>query len=134
TLRRGQATRPDFDSGESMHHSGGAWEETQYIYKPVIDWVKNQQISEPGFLSVGLGLGYNEMLLVKEYPEGGFRLLSFEVVPELRDFFVNWIYGKELHPAVAQVYQDMAERIWGERQEAYKSLLRSLHESGQWQL
>lgn len=88
TLRRHEPTRSDFQTGESMHHSGGAWEETLYIYKPVIEKIKEWNISKPAFLSVGLGLGYVELMIAKEFVgNSDVRISSYEIVPELKEYF-----------------------------------------------
>lgn len=65
-----------YDSGvvEKMHHGKGAFSETLYIYKPALSGTR--------ILSIGLGLGYNEIMTagyaVKEGLEDTFFLMSFE--------------------------------------------------------
>ena len=78
---------------EPMHSLESAFSETQYIYQPTVELAFTQSPS-PGFLSLGLGLGYNEILITcesigqKKQPAW---VRSFELVPELRDFFKAWI-------------------------------------------
>lgn len=77
---------------ESMHHSGGAASETQYIYGNPI----RQALSidpEINFLVVGLGLGYIEMLIASE--ARGRAITSYEIDPELRQNFLEWSQGSE---------------------------------------
>jgi hypothetical protein len=107
TLRRLQATRPDFTDGESMHHSGGAWTETLYIYKPVIEKIQNWKIEKPAYLSVGLGLGYIELLIARENLAREVKISSFEIVPGLRDNFLKWILGLELPAEIQQTYDEV---------------------------
>jgi hypothetical protein len=74
---------------EKMHHSGGAWTETLYIYHPVLKAVSG--LSEAHLLSLGLGLGYNELMsCAHELTQKGntrFILHSFELLDELREDF-----------------------------------------------
>mgnify|MGYP000697299987 CR=1 FL=1 len=81
--------------GELMHSSHGAWSETLFIYRPCVETVF--QHSWPlSFLSVGLGMGYVEMMVVAEMlkhqqPMDSIRLLSFENSPLLMEQFEKWI-------------------------------------------
>ncbi|MBK7845346.1 MAG: hypothetical protein IPJ71_17000 [Bdellovibrionales bacterium] len=47
--------------GESMHNLKGAFSETLYIYLPTLQRAFEWQEPETRLLSVGLGLGYNEL-------------------------------------------------------------------------
>lgn len=81
---------------EPMHSLEGAFSETQYIYRPTVESAFTQA-SSPSFLSLGLGLGYNEILIAslflktKKTPT---LIRSFELVSELRDFFCLWMENK----------------------------------------
>jgi tRNA U34 5-methylaminomethyl-2-thiouridine-forming methyltransferase MnmC len=81
-------TRPGDEYVEKMHHSGGAWTETAYIYLPALEVTSNlsQRI-----LSLGLGLGYNELMAcafeLKNKPPHPSVIHSFEVLTELRENF-----------------------------------------------
>jgi hypothetical protein len=78
-------------SGESMHHSAGAFSETAYIYGPLLDW-SFKEFSQPHILSVGLGLGYNEIYtaaIAELNSHHKWSLDSFEIVQGLRDHFVQ---------------------------------------------
>lgn len=77
---------------ESMHHSGGAASETQYIYGNPI----RQALAidpEINFLVVGLGLGYIEMLIASGVVSR--KITSYEIDPELRQNFLEWTQGCE---------------------------------------
>lgn len=85
------------ESGESMHHSGGAAAETRYIYGGVLDQA-HQILPVPcKTCVVGLGLGYIEIAWaislikndLKPSPEISFH--SFEIVPELIQNFKVWL-------------------------------------------
>lgn len=78
---------------EAMHSLEGAFSETQYIYQPPIR-LAFENVLQPTFLSLGLGLGYNEILIACEarYHQKSPQLIrSFELVPELRECFRSWI-------------------------------------------
>jgi hypothetical protein len=78
---------------EPMHSLEGAFSETQYIYQPTVE-LAFTHCPSPTFLSLGLGLGYNEILIACEALAGKKQpalVRSFELVPELRDYFTAWI-------------------------------------------
>jgi len=75
------------DSGESMHHSGGAWAETLYVYGAALRWALSKtDSSSMRICNVGLGLGYNELLVAALCPQIE-RLFSFEVESRLVESF-----------------------------------------------
>jgi len=88
---------------ECMHHSGGAYQETQYIYGEAIRFVL-KTCPNPHFLVVGLGLGYIEILIacewLKSQPLGHCRVISFEAESYWREQFQHWLVGKssEIQP------------------------------------
>lgn len=91
TLRILSTENMDF-SAESMHHSGGAYSETNLIYgTPIKQTFK--YIPRPFFISVGLGLGYVELVIAAEsiLAKKDFSLLTYESVPELITFFSEWL-------------------------------------------
>ncbi|WP_413567991.1 MnmC family methyltransferase [Bdellovibrio sp. HCB117] len=121
SLRLLQSVDPLKDRGESMHHSGGACAETLLIYgEPIKETLK--KIEKPHFLIVGLGLGYIESVIAREAllqnknaADVGL-ITSYESVPELRDFFFQWIHGEthSLHSEVINTYEQMLESVIGE--------------------
>ncbi len=116
TLRLLQSKYPDAAHGESMHHSGGACAETLLIYGSPIKEIL-RKTSRSRFVIVGLGLGYIEMTiareaLLQEKKSSDIGLItSFESVPELREFFVSWLWGRFLAPQVAAVYDQVAAHL-----------------------
>jgi hypothetical protein len=94
------------DSKETMHHRGGAYSETQLIYGDALRACL--QAGGRNILSVGLGLGYNEILVAVESLRHSLspreiRLLSFESEEPLRTAFVNWLQGEP-----NEVYENIA--------------------------
>ncbi len=77
---------------ESMHHSGGAATETNYIYGEAILKALNHQ-KNLQFLVVGLGLGYIEILISSLADV--VKIESYEVDDELRLNFAEWIKGSD---------------------------------------
>ncbi len=85
------------ENQETMHHRGGAYSETQEIYGNPLRLVMAQ--GGRSAISVGLGLGYNEILTAVEalgagLAPGEFQLLSFESEDILKEQFLAWISGE----------------------------------------
>ena len=91
-------------STELMHSVDGAFSETIYLYSDVLKYALNNSI-EIVFLSLGLGIGYIEILVcayvLKNFPGKKFTLFSFEKEDDLRIFFQKFIFEEEI-PAVFQ--------------------------------
>lgn len=125
--------------GESMHHSGGAAAETELIYGKVI---RNcfSRILEPHFLSVGLGLGYVELVVAREALLGNnlsFTLESYEIIPELKSFFVKWLRNEPLPEEICRTYDDVSGYILkntGLDIKDLKTLLVKKYDSEEWLL
>jgi tRNA U34 5-methylaminomethyl-2-thiouridine-forming methyltransferase MnmC len=88
---------------EPMHNLRGALSETDYIYGEAARWVisKNQELR---LFSVGLGLGYIEMMACAQTIQAGhkeFHALSFEAVPELSAYLKAWLAKEPMSPEVA---------------------------------
>lgn len=92
--------------GESMHHSGGAWSESELIYGEIIKEAF-ARLTRPRILSVGLGLGYNEVLVAQEALRSGkdFELWSFEIVPQLVSLFKTYVYQLDLGEEFFLIYE-----------------------------
>lgn len=85
---------------ESMHHSGGAASESEYIY----GWVIRQALAvrqEIDFLVVGLGLGYIEILISSLVTDR--QINSYEIDSQLREHFLNWTKGSKDFPIYDEV-------------------------------
>ena len=98
---------------EAMHSLKGAFSETVYIYGTAIETTLDLGL-EPSVLSMGLGLGYVELLATGLALKSGARTWggeSYEIVPELRDYFAKWVEGKDDVPAeFVAVYDEILER------------------------
>lgn len=85
---------PDNSVGESMHHSGGAAAETEYIYKSVIE-AAIQRLPDLQMAVVGLGLGYIEIswaiACLKQKSNLQSSIISFETEEELKKNFNRWL-------------------------------------------
>jgi hypothetical protein len=94
---------------ETMHHMGGAYSETQGIYGEILREIFPQ--GKSSVVSVGLGLGYIEMLVAVEAIKHGLsaktvRTLSFESDPFLVEQFLKWIYSEaDADPVYFEIYE-----------------------------
>lgn len=113
SLRLLQSLQAEYSEGEAMHHSGGACIETDIIYGTCIRDVF-EQIAEPHFLVVGLGMGYIEMFIAREALLLGkttASILSFESVPELRQGFWKWLHDQPLSNELQGTYDHVLDCI-----------------------
>ena len=118
---------------EPMHALEGALTETLYIYKPTVEKTF-QFVENPVFISVGLGLGYNEILIAceslkQQKPVG--EILSYEAVSFLTENFANWLTQKE--SVLADIYQEILTsfaKIYDLDESQLKSHLLDLWNSG----
>lgn len=121
---------------EKMHHSAGAFSESLYIYGGAL----NETLTR-GWplraLSLGIGLGYNELLFssfARRSPTAA--LHSFETEPFLAGGFRDWVMGtpSELSP----LYDEILAHLVRARPEAPATevvgWLRAALTSGQWQI
>lgn len=81
--------------GESMHHSGGAFSETDLIYGSAVREAFASSVVTPRVLSVGLGLGYVELMTAAASIHTGksFEMRSLESVEALCIAVRNWVLG-----------------------------------------
>ncbi|MCE3010401.1 MAG: hypothetical protein LW875_07300 [Proteobacteria bacterium] len=92
---------------ETMHHRGGAASETLYIYGNALQWGLQRQLRQ--VWSVGLGCGYNELLVADlslKNSSWSPKLLSFEVREVLIQQFQKAILGNP-----EPFYQRVAESL-----------------------
>jgi hypothetical protein len=81
-----------FNGGEKMHSMDGALSESLYIYGSCIE--KTLNIEKPTILSMGLGLGYNELIgigLLANAKKKDFFILSLDKENWLIDNLKNYI-------------------------------------------
>jgi hypothetical protein len=138
TVRIGSET----DASEAMHSLKGAFSETAYIYGTAIETAIERGF-EPSVLSLGLGLGYVEILAAGLFLKDGRQAdvlsgESFEAVADLRNWFINWIREQgELPQEFREIYDEILERTaWhtGVGSPRLKSFLQELLETGRWQI
>ncbi len=105
--------RPKTSSGgplELMHSHDGALSETLYIYGKACERLF-EILDRPQILSVGLGLGYNELLtaaLSLKYNKK-FELLSFESEELLKESFKAWLLDKS--SPLTEIYNEILLNI-----------------------
>lgn len=112
SLRLPLPVRPEFQDGESMHHSGGALEETLYIYGPVFDFAKEKKDSR--HLVVGLGLGYIELLIaIKSLLLGlsDVKIVSYESEEGLRQGFLDFLNEKLPEGEMSKTYSAILQGL-----------------------
>lgn len=107
------------NQSEAMHSLKGAFSETVYIYGDAVKYALEQRFQPFRVLSIGLGLGYVELLAVAiALSRGAIDSLSgesFEIVPELRTHFYNWVTSENPVPAeFTNAYNDILRRTAAE--------------------
>lgn len=127
---------------ESMHHSGGAFSESVYIYGQILDEaMKKLRLQDGGIqvLSLGLGLGYNELLAAAYALKHGhaetFHLQSFEIVSSLKTWFLSFCQEKSLPENIHNTYAQMMsfyEKHFEIPQKQIRSCLSQAYETRRW--
>lgn len=99
---------------ETMHSLRGAFNETVYIYGTAFEVAQNELgIQEPTVFSLGLGLGYVEILSAALALKSGVKPQgeSFELIEELNTSFTNWAHSQSQEAFVSpEIYQQIANR------------------------
>lgn len=123
---------------EKMHHSGGAFGESVYIYGPAIQWAY-ARVENPTILSLGTGLAYNEMLaaafaIVFDAP---LKMASFEANSDLNDALKNWLLEKSEGIVPFKLYDEilaMTAKTFDIPANEIKNKLIKSFESGDWKI
>ena len=107
-------TSADGATSEAMHSLRGAFSETRYIYGTAIETTLSRGF-RPTILSMGLGLGYVEILatalLLKHGRLEEGEIESFESVLELRERLLWWLEGSAQCPiSFAKAYDEILAR------------------------
>jgi tRNA U34 5-methylaminomethyl-2-thiouridine-forming methyltransferase MnmC len=101
------------DATEAMHSMRGAFSETSYIYGEAMRTALSSG-SQFNVLSMGLGLGYVEILAAGLWLAANTKAPlageSFEIVEDLRDYFLGWLTGDDCPGDFAKVYDDILKR------------------------
>jgi hypothetical protein len=118
-----------FAEAEVMHHRGGAFTESREIYGRLIRPCFESE--GPRFLSLGLGLGYNEMLIAEEAVRRGsenWSCVSYEADPVLVEQLLAFLKGESMSSALASTYRKILQGM-GEPEPVRASLLKALGEN-----
>jgi tRNA U34 5-methylaminomethyl-2-thiouridine-forming methyltransferase MnmC len=96
-------------SSEAMHNRIGAFSETIFIYGSAMQ-KSYENWKALNVISVGLGLGYNEIVfasLCLKNQIKNYSLLSFEIDPFLRSSWLEWLEGipNTLSPAYFKIIE-----------------------------
>lgn len=117
---------------ERMHAEEGAFTERQIIYQPLVE---NAFITvkEPVFLSLGLGLGYNELIIAFESlqrRQNPALIASYESVDFLRETFKNWLNEEpsELSVVYDEIIKLYSQKYKRDPAEAKSFLLKMLRD------
>ncbi len=152
TLRWGQ--------GESMHHSGGAASESIYIYQTALNFLSSAELErilvktslqeehlqkvtlkaegKMNLMSLGFGVGYNELLVADWILRNSFsleqiKLISFEKEQFLYDGCNLWLQGQST--PLGSIYDLILEKIEQHTlmdKNKVKSILREMKENHFW--
>lgn len=130
---------------ESMHNRRGALSESLYIYHEAMSFV-TQKHWPLSVLSVGLGLGYNELILsahlvrLGALPSHSAYLESFEREDWLRESFVRWVLDEFPSQAASpwkatyETILKMVSRQFEVKDQDVKEQLQQMHQRGQWKV
>lgn len=122
---------------EPMHSLEGALSETLYIYQPAVA-LAFENCASPTFLSLGLGLGYNEILIACESLQKEklpTQIRSFELVEDLRACFMAWLHEEDsvlrsvyeqILPLYSEKYSLPAKKIFSRLQELLEKKILSI--------
>lgn len=118
---------------ERMHAEEGAFTERQLIYQPLVETTFDT-VKEPVFLSMGLGIGYNEFTIAFEAlkcSQNPKLIVSYESVEFLKESFAHWLKNK---PSVLSAVYDEIMKIYSEKykrkaEEAKQLLLKMLNDN-----
>ena len=124
---------------EKMHHSEGALSESLYIYGDALEegLKRHWPLST---VSLGLGLGYNEMIVATKAIQHGVtpqnaKLYSFESEPVLIEAFSNWFTTGQ--SAFGKLYEQILQQLSLQTQIDAEEIRRWLKDSLQadtWQI
>lgn len=136
---------------EAMHSLKGAFSETMYIYGAALETCLEKNFP-PRVLSLGLGLGYVEILAAGLFLKKANSLPhdesveflssvggeSFEILPSLREWFTGWLRESNTTPEdFKRAYRQISEltsQSTGVSPQEIKSFLLDLIESGSWKI
>ena len=101
---------------ELMHSNRGAFSETIYVYSPVVEFIVKNNLN-PIFLSIGLGVGYIEIMIIAYFlgkdsyllKNKEFCIQSFESLNFLIKFFRGYFLKEEIPESFKLCYERIIE-------------------------
>lgn len=150
--------------GESMHHSGGAASESIYIYRTALNFLsskKSQKVTNKKnlteielqestlgargkicIMSLGFGIGYNELLVADWILENGFdddqvKLYSYEKETFLYENFNSWLDEDEgvlnkVFDSILESLLKSSSGVLSSRNKEIKNLLKRMRDKKIW--
>ncbi|MES2770076.1 MAG: MnmC family methyltransferase [Bdellovibrionota bacterium] len=123
---------------EKMHHSGGAFGESVYIYGPAIQW-GFAKLDHPQILSLGTGIAYNEILsaafsIVFDAP---LKMASYEANNDLNEALIAWLKNSQEKIVPFKIYDsvlEMTANVFDISGEEIKSKMLSSFVAGDWKI
>jgi len=105
SLRQGTGSEP-------MHSLGGALKESFYIYSEALELFKDLRGDEQDFevVSVGLGMGYNEIITALKVEGLNYKLLSYESERDLERLFIKRLESIKDYPLYWSPFMGMGVR------------------------
>jgi hypothetical protein len=120
---------------EAMHNLRGAFGETLYIYGKALDAINELKLT-PHVISLGLGIGYNEILSAAVFARDkqlhDAEIDSFEIDADLRMYFADWICARTVPGEFQKCYDtilSLTANSVGVAQETVRSALNELLKS-----
>ncbi len=110
---------------EAMHHSGGAVEESLYIYLPAATWAL-EKTGALRALSIGLGTGINEFIMASECVKQNLPLKqvcieSYESEKWLTDSLTHWLTKSSESNELFDLYKQNLNKVCEQQKvSAYK--------------
>ncbi len=127
---------PPDQRSEFMHSTHGALSESIYNYGTAIEEARQRQWPLQ-ILSVGLGLGYNELIAASMLSpqSSAVSLTSFESTTFLRDNFMKWLTGSLASPLWNSIYEQivaLCAQHFARHPQEIKDQLVTWHAEGLW--
>ena len=117
--------------GESMHHMGGAYSETSLIYGQALQY-GFQNNRDPVVVSLGLGLGYIEILAVAFsllHNSSSFLILSYEKVEGLKNLFSDYFLLNKQSETYGWIVNETAKKFNLDSSQLKKAVTSALTEN-----
>ncbi|HRO67309.1 MAG TPA: MnmC family methyltransferase [Pseudobdellovibrionaceae bacterium] len=130
--------KPAGEASEAMHHSGGALEETVFVYGEPLKEIFSR-ISRPRIFSLGLGLGYVEFVTAARACLTGkdFEIVTMESVGSLIRVLKGFLKGVlpegEIRNDLESVLRGVAEKTGVSEGRIFQELRAALTE-GRWEI